>query len=277
MKTQRPYKLASFKLVVISLSLVFSHQIFADFILTAPPRESLEKGQIYYGPIAKSLSKLIGKKIKYQQPRNWFDYSIKMRSGVYDIVFDGPHFASWRIENTKHLPVATLPGKLQFILFTDVNNKLMNNIVDLSDKVMCGMLAPNLATNIIMSEFQDPGRQPMIYESQGFSSVYRNFMEGECHAAVLRNKAYYKLSKNDKSSIKIIHTTDALPNQTITIGPKLKKYHKKISRYLTSADGARAASKLLKRFSKNNPKFIEAKLNQYNDLEKLLKGSDSSW
>ena len=257
--------------------MLFVAHALADFILTAPPRESLQKGRAEYDPIAKAISKLIGKKVIYQQPRNWFDYSIKMRSGAYDIVFDGPHFAAWRIKHSRHVPVVSLPGNLKFVLLTDRNNDSINNLDDISEMIMCGMLAPNLGTGMIMSQYPDPDTQPMIYESRGFTDVFRNFQSGECHVAIMRDKAYNKLAKNDKRSIKIIHTTAALPNQTVTIGPNMEKYINKIRKFLTSSAGSRIARKLLIRFSKKNPIFIRARIKKYRGLEVYLQGSDSKW
>jgi len=255
------------------------NSVFADFILSAPPRETPEQGERLYQPIAKSISKLIGKKVTYQQPRNWFEYGIKMRSGAYDIVFDGPHFAAWRIRRLKHTPVATLPGSLVFVLFTEKNNSSMNGLNELSEKIMCGIRMPNLGTNLIMAEYPSIDTQPMLFEVSGdiFKSVYENFKDGVCHAAVLRDQAFYKMTRNDKDAFKIIHTTTPLPNQTITISPKLKRYARKITRFLISEQGAETADKLLTRYSRKNPKFIEAQATNFYGVEKFLTGIVSGW
>jgi len=263
--------------LTLFFSMLFVGQALADLILAAPPRESLKNGRSVYNPIAKGIEKLIGEKVIYQQPRNWFDYSIKMRSGAYDIIFDGPHFAAWRIVNSDHIPVAALPGKLKFFLITDINNDPINNLIDISKLVMCGMPAPNLGTGMIMAEYSNPNKQPMIYESRSFTNAYKNFNAGECHAVVLRDKVYSKLSRDEKSSIKIIFMSEALPNQTVTIGPNLTIYASKIRRFLTSSGGRKVAKNLLDRFSKNNPKFIRARKRSYYGLEKYLQGRNSKW
>ncbi|MDH5777459.1 MAG: phosphate/phosphite/phosphonate ABC transporter substrate-binding protein, partial [Gammaproteobacteria bacterium] len=70
--------------------------------MTAPPRESKEAGNKLYTPLANHLSKLLNAKVVYQHPGNWLNYQRDMREDKYDIVFDGPHFISWRLEHLKH-------------------------------------------------------------------------------------------------------------------------------------------------------------------------------
>ena len=71
-----------------------------NLILSAPPRETAEAGMKIYGPIAQHLSKLLGVIVTYKHPGNWMTYQHEMRDDKYDIIFDGPHFISWR---EKHL------------------------------------------------------------------------------------------------------------------------------------------------------------------------------
>ena len=76
-----------------------------EYIFSAPPRGSAEKETKVYKPIAAYLSKMLGKKIVYQHPGNWLSYQQNMQLGRYDLVFDGPHFVSWRILKTNHVQI----------------------------------------------------------------------------------------------------------------------------------------------------------------------------
>ena len=100
--------LASF---ILFSFIIFVENVQADLILSAPPRESLEDGQELYGPLAEHLSTLLGEEVTYQHPDNWLHYQRELRNDVYDIVFDGPHFVSWRVKNLKHDVLLKLPGK----------------------------------------------------------------------------------------------------------------------------------------------------------------------
>ena len=79
---------------------VFVPSCFADLILTAPPRETPEDGHVVYAPLAEYLSQFLGESVIYEHPINWKEYEKRMKNDEYDIIFDGPHFAAWRIETS---------------------------------------------------------------------------------------------------------------------------------------------------------------------------------
>ncbi|MEJ2398266.1 MAG: PhnD/SsuA/transferrin family substrate-binding protein [Gammaproteobacteria bacterium] len=93
----RKCRLSVVGLLVLGLWLFSSLASAQDLILTAPPREKPAAGQKQYGPLAAYLTKLFGHKVKYVFPGNWLKYQRDMRNDKYDIIFDGPHFISWRI------------------------------------------------------------------------------------------------------------------------------------------------------------------------------------
>ena len=108
---------SSLRLKIVALCFfIFSPSCFADLILTAPPRETPEAGHAVYAPLARYLSVLLGEPVIYEHPINWKRYEKKMRNDEYDIIFDGPHFAAWRIESLLAKPLIKLPGSLRFVL-----------------------------------------------------------------------------------------------------------------------------------------------------------------
>lgn len=105
-----------------------------ELILSAPPRENAAEGRKIFQPFAAKLSEILGRKVSYQHPHGWLSYQRDMRNGVYDLVFDGPHFASWRIEHLGHRAVVKLPGTLSFHLLTDKNFSDIQKSKDLIGK-----------------------------------------------------------------------------------------------------------------------------------------------
>lgn len=93
-----------------------------EYIFSAPPREIGESESDVYLPIADYLSKATGKKIVYQGSNNWLSYQDKMREGAYDLVFDGPHFVSWRMARLQHVPLVKLAGDLTFVVIVRKDN-----------------------------------------------------------------------------------------------------------------------------------------------------------
>jgi len=263
---------------VLLNTFLFSGTINADYILTAPPRENSELGKETYESLANYLSQLLGDKVVYHQPSGWFDYAQKMRDGRYDIIFDGPHFAAWRVKHLQHIPVAVLPGTLDFVLIAKANDQEIIRTKDLNGKKICGMLSPNLGTSLVYELFENPVLQPVIEEvSGGMKEVYKSFKSDQCRAAILRNDNYQNLPDAEKAGVKIIAKTKSLPNQTITISKRLEKNAQQIADFMVSQEGAVAAQGLLTRYSKSAPYFETTSSDRYDGIEDLLEGVVWGW
>ncbi|MEJ2181734.1 MAG: PhnD/SsuA/transferrin family substrate-binding protein [Gammaproteobacteria bacterium] len=265
--------------LVLITKYLFLSTASAELILSAPPREKPDVGESYYAPIAKSLSKILGEPVVYRHPKSWHNYTKSMQAGKYDIVFDGPHFAAWRMSNTNHTAVARLPGHLGFVIMAKKDNAKVNKIEDLVAKKICGLASPNLGTMVVFSIFNNPVIQPDIkIVKGGMKKVMDKFLAGECEYAVVRDTVYKNLPDQAKKDIKIIVHSTPMPNQTITVTKKLDPDKRaKISSFMVSNDGAISASNLLNRFSKKKKYFIPVKTSEYVELEFLLQGVVYGW
>ena len=90
-----------------------------------------------------------------------------MRNDKYDIIFDGPHFVSWRMAHLGHEVLVMLSGNLQFVLLTDAKNNKYKSPDDLIGKYICGISPPNLSTVSVLDHFRNPVRQPVIRGIKG--------------------------------------------------------------------------------------------------------------
>ncbi len=252
-----------------------------DIVLTAPPRESAEKGRKIYGPIAKYLSEVLGKKVIYVHPGNWMVYQREMRNDRYDIIFDGPHFIAWRQQHLGHEPLLKLPGKLQFMLVTGKENGTKYEDPDsLIGKRICGISPPNLSTLSVLDYFRNPVRQPMIRGVRGgMGKVYASLEKNRCEAAVLRTTFYQKkLNAGEREKLVSLYTTYPMPNQGITASIRLSEDEKnRIRQALLRGDGLAASKGLLNRFSGKTKKFVPVKANEYAGYNKLLEGVILGW
>ncbi len=166
-----------------------------EYIFSAPPRETGESESDVYQPIAEYLSKATGKKIIYQASNNWLSYQDKMRKGAYDLVFDGPHFVSWRMARLQHAPLVKLAGDLAFVVIVRKDNDRINDLTSLAGRSVCGLAPPNLATLTFYNQFSNPVRQPLITERQSFAQAYQGVIEGKCVAAGMRDGGLSMLNK----------------------------------------------------------------------------------
>lgn len=279
MKYRQQYPL---NLLAILILLVIARSASAEFVMTAPPRENAEAGAKIYAPLAEHLSTILGEKVIYKHPKNWLEYQRDLRHDVYDIVFDGPHFVSWRLAHLKHEVLVKLPGTLEFVIVVNKDDREIKNMKHLVGKKICGIPPPNLATLTVIEQFQNPVRQPIIWGVKGgFPSVFKTFKKGGCRAAVFRTTFFNKkLTEADRATMRVLYKSKALPNQAISVSRRIdSKYKKKIIRSLTLDEtGKKAALGITKRFGgKKAPPFIAAKNKEYSEHSELLEGVVFGW
>lgn len=243
-----------------------------EYIFSAPPRETGENETEVYQPIADYLSRATGKKIVYRHSDNWLSYQDGMRKGTYDLVFDGPHFVSWRMAHLKHVPLAKLPGNLAFVVAVRKDSNRINSIKDLAGRSVCGMAPPNLATLTLSSQFDNPARQPLITEVRSFELAYQGVVNGKCMAAVMRDQMFDKLNK-DKDAVKVIFRSPGMPNQAFSAGPRFSTEERnKITEYLLSPEARKQLPQFFSRYSKDKD-LIPARDTEFRELLVLLKDS----
>jgi ABC-type phosphate/phosphonate transport system substrate-binding protein len=256
---------------VFVLSAVFSAQLAcADLILSAPPRETPEAGQKTYGPLADFLSNAIGEKVVYHYPDNWGIYQARMTKGEYDLVFDGPHFVSWRIQRLQNVPLVALSGKLSFVIVALQNDPHVHAVKDLVGKKVCGHAPPNLATLTLFDQFPNPSRQPRLVETKGFDGAYQGLLKGTCVGTVLPLEAYKKLDAAGRT--RLLYTSEPFMNQALTAGPRVTaETRQKITKALLQADGKAASRQIAANFG--GTEFVAVTKEDYAGYDSLLKNT----
>ncbi len=255
------------------------HNSYAELILTAPPRETAEIGEKTYGPLAEYLSQLLGEKVTYRHPYSWLEYQRDVRKDVYDIVFDGPHFVSWRMEHLKHDVLVKLPGTLEFVIVANSDDSEIAGMNDLVGKYVCTFPPPNLAALIIIQQYPNPVRQPELWGVAGsFNDVYAALSAKKCSAAVFRSNFYFgSLKPEERAGLKVLFSSKPLPNQAISVSKRVGTEEKlKIIQSLGLEEGRRALENITARFS-GSKTFITAKKNEYVSHNLLLEGVVFGW
>lgn len=263
------------------LLLVTSISVRAGLVLTSPPRETAAKGEALYGPLADYLTKLLGQKVTYVHPNNWLEYQHDLRKDKYDIVFDGPHFISWRIQHLKNDVLIKLPGSLKFVIIARADDREIKSLKNLIGKKICGIPPPNLGSLTVINQFKNPVRQPVIWGIRGGNAqVFKAFMTGQCRAAVLLSSFYEKkLSAAKRRDTRVLFRSKALPNQAFTVSTRVSaRARDKMIRSLTTGAGRQYAEPIAKRFSGGkNTDFVTAKTSEYKNHYGLLEGVEFGW
>ena len=150
---------------------------------------------------------------------------------------------------------------------------------DVLGKKLCGLASPNLGTLAAFNLFSNPIVQPSVTNIKGgMKAVMKAFMQGQCDAAIIRDGLYKKLPDEKKKKIRIIAKSRAMPNQSVTASKRINVATlKKMQEFFLSADGAKAADKLLERFSRKKKYFIAADKKEFDGLNELLEGVVFGW
>lgn len=240
-------------------------------IFSAPPRETYEVGREIYQPIVEYLSRVTGKRVVYKQPGNWLTYQTEMLKGGYDLVFDGPHFNSWRVSNLRHSVLAKFADEHTFVVVVRKDNTAIRDIKQLAGKKICGMNPPNLGTLALTAEFDNPSRQPVIIESMGWENIYQGVVyQNRCAAGIL---PLANLSKYDKTSdfTRVVHRTRTLPNQALSAGPRVTREDQaRIAQALIAPEAAGPTAKLRAAYGSERG-FARASRDEYAGLDAYLK------
>ena len=208
----------------------------STLVLSAPPRESLEDGVKRFGPMADYLSQVLGRRVTYKHPGTWGGYQTDLQRDAYDLVFDGPHFVGWRVEKYHHNVVVRLPGEFLYVGFVRKDNTRIQNIEQLAGQSVCVHAPPNLGTLMLLSEFDNPARQPSIVLTKGYENIFNGVLEGKCAAGMLPKKHLEKHDK-DGAQTRIFYTHRPAPQQALTAGPRLTGGDRiKIAAALTSSE-----------------------------------------
>ncbi len=264
--------------VSVVFNLIISLPAVADLVLTSPPRESVARGEELYGPLAKVLTDQLGIPVVYKRARDWIEYSTNMKQDKYDIIFDGPHFAAWRMKHLGHTPVAKLPGVLSFVVVSHKDDKRQTRMRDLINGPLCAQASPNLGTMAVLAQFTNPLIQPDLYEVANITEVYENFKSGKCKAAVFQDKFLNKLSPEEKLQLKVMFSSARYPDQTITVSKRVTDRQRAVlTELLTRPSGIAATQELLKQYTKQAKRFEAVNLQEFDGLEALLEGVLWGW
>jgi ABC-type phosphate/phosphonate transport system substrate-binding protein len=244
----------------------------ADSVLvfSAPPRETEEEGIRTYQPIADYLSRVIGKRIVYKHPGDWLTYQTEMQRGSYDLVFDGPHFNSWRLANLQHHALVKIVGEHAFAVVVRKDDRRFTDVRQLAGQKVCGMDPPNLGTLAVLGEFNNPLRQPLIVNNLGWTKVYEGVAFDKRCAAGILPVANLEKFPNYENQVRVLYKTRTLPNQAFSAGPRLTAEDQaRIAAALVSQEGMGVTARLRAEFGGEGLAY--ATKAEYTGLDTYLK------
>lgn len=242
-----------------------------ELVLSAAPREDEQTATAIYGPVAELLSKALGKPVVFKHVGNWGMYQGLMQKGAFDIVFDGPHFNSWRADNTRHNVLVKVPGDHVFVVLVRKDNDKIREIRQLAGRTVCAHAPPNLGTLTALNEFDNPSRQPIIVNVDGWKNIYDGMLAGKCVAAVIPLKKLEQFEQAGGRESRIVFRGATMPDNALSAGPRLApSEQEKITRALLSPEGEKATALLREKYGNNKP-FVATTNKDFAGLSTYLK------
>lgn len=238
------------------------------FFFSAPPGGTYDEEAAKYQPIADHLSRVTGKRFVYRYTDNWLTYSKNMASGTYDLVFDGAALNGWRIDRINHTPLVKLSDDLVFVVVARSDSRVAQ-LKQLAGHRVCAMPLPDVGSLAILSQFDNPARQPVIVDVKDSKDAYKGLQQGKCAGSVVSLK---ELDTMDRTSVKVVYQHRALPNQAFSAGPRLSpELKEKVRDALLSGPGKTATAAL--RTAHGGGNLTAAAPGEYVGLGKMLKDS----
>jgi ABC-type phosphate/phosphonate transport system substrate-binding protein len=241
----------------------------AELVFSTPPTQSPQTTIKNYQPLVDYLSETIGKKIVIEPAKNFQEYTKNMRDGKYDLVFDGPHFISWRIEKQHNVVIAKQPGELHFAIIVK-DNSGVNELRDLWAQPVCSPPVPHLGTLSLLDLYaNNPIREPEIVPVQSFKDALQCVRDGKAVAALVRDTFWFKVA--NKQGLKLIHITSRkLPARGLTVNNRVNKLEQDmIIQALTSKKGQEFSEKAMSTIG--GGQFVKANTSEYQDIDELIK------
>lgn len=240
-----------------------------DLVLTAPPRESAEKAAEIFLPLAEYLTQALGRKVVYRFSDSWHTYQIGMHKDAYDIVFDEPHFVSYRMARHRHLPVVKAPGEFIFAVAVHRDDDRIRDLKDIAGQALCASIPPSLVALSVLAQFDNPARQPRFVDTREPPRAYEELRNKKCAAVAMQAKIFEKLDNGHKIA-KVLFQSEPLPNQAISASPRLSDIERaRLAEALLSDAGQKATKKLREEY--NVQEFVPAKAEEYEPHHTLLK------
>lgn len=239
-------------------------------IFATPPTQSTELTIKRYAPLAKYLSKKIGRPVKLVPADNFIEYSQNLLDNKYDLIFDGPQFIGWRIGKYNHQALAKLPKKLSYAIVVRADNKLPH-YRKLAGRRVCGIGSPNLMTLGMLDLYPNPASVPTIVPVENFKVALSCLRKGEGSAAVVPWPFWNKRPPAKKRGLKLFYrSVITWPHRGFSIGDRVDKRTQELLRKALLDDQAVVAgAPILKRYK--SKAFVGANNEEYQNLGKLLK------
>lgn len=239
------------------------------YVFSAPPSGDAAADREVYGPIATLLTEATGKTFTFQPADNWLSYSRQMSGGAYDVLFDGAPLNAWRQGRMNHKPLVRLSQDLHLVTIVRKDNKALTSEKHLAGKTICAHSPTDPEMAGLLSQFDNPLRQPVLVDALNWREAYFGLINGKCVATVVSAEF---LTQHDHGMVNVIHKRAPLPGHAFSASPRIAPaMQDKIRTALLSEAGKAATAKMREAFGGAN--LIDADPAAYAQFRDILKNN----
>lgn len=205
-------------LVFLTTFLLTQSPIRADDSLTLviQPIYGMEKTHESFQPLASYLSRITGKNIKIKTYPNFLTYWNETRDGQgYDLILDAAHFTGYRAKELDFEILAKVPGTVSYSVIVP-DAAMVIDIDELVGKKIATLGPPSMGAAKVSLLFDNPLRQPFIYETENSEKALDLLFTDEVDAAIIPTPLVGALT-----GVAVVTTTDPTQHIALSASPVL--------------------------------------------------------
>jgi phosphonate transport system substrate-binding protein len=186
--------------------------------LVVQPIYGMEKTRQAFKPLANYLSNVVGKTVEIKTYPNFIAYWEDTRNGYnYDLILDAAHFTGYRAREMGFDILAKVPGMVSYSVIAP-DSSLFIDIDELVGKKIASLGPPSMGAAKVSLLFDNPLRQPFIYEAENSDQALDLLFTGEVDAAIIPTPLASTLN-----GISIITTTEPSQHMALSASPRIDK------------------------------------------------------
>ncbi len=186
--------------------------------LAIQPVYGLEKTHKSFDPLASYLSRITGKHIRIKTYPNFITYWNETRDGKgYDLILDAAHFTGYRARELNFDILAKVQGTVSYSVIIP-DSSLILEMDELVGKKIATLGPPSMGAAKVSLLFDNPLRQPFIYETENSEEALDLLFSDEVDAAIIPTPLVGTLK-----NVTVVTTTDPTQHIALSASPALEK------------------------------------------------------
>ena len=205
-------------LLVLAAFLLTQSPLKADDSLTLviQPIYGMDKTHESFQPLASYLSSITGTDIKIKTYPNFITYWKETRDGLgYDLILDAAHFTGYRAKELDFEILAKIPGTVSYSVVVP-DSAMVIDIDELVGKKIATLGPPSMGAAKVSLLFDNPLRQPFIYETENSEKALDLLFTDEVDAAIIPTPLVGALT-----GVAVVTTTDPTQHIALSASPAL--------------------------------------------------------